>query len=201
MVCIYLPCLKNEEKNGISLTSVIRDCCCHLIYTVKENARNVVRSFWNRISVSWRILKRWKFIPSEMWGKMIMLEFSAWHFLGKVIQMHLNLVFWRINSKCPIWMKVSFHINIKTSSATEENCWWRIKIGWIFSEKKKWGNNLLKSIFSLEICDLNKAMIPVRKKPFQKHAWWLNSNSLPFWKCWFWSGYTLPLKLAEIPVH
>lgn len=62
---------------------------------------------------------------------------SAWHFLGKVIQMHLNLVFWRINSKCPIWMKVSFHINIKTSSATEKNCWWRIKIGWIFSEEKK----------------------------------------------------------------
>lgn len=105
-------------------------------FTQWKSARNLVKSFWNRISVSWRILKWWKFIPSEMWGKMIILEFSAWHFLGKVIQMHLNLMFWRINSKCPIWMKVSFHINIKTSSAAEENCWWRIKIGWIFMREK-----------------------------------------------------------------
>lgn len=34
---------ENEEKNGITLTSVIRDCCCLLINTVKEKARNLLR--------------------------------------------------------------------------------------------------------------------------------------------------------------
>lgn len=98
-------------------------------------------------------------------------------------------------------MKVSFHLNIKNSSAAEESCWCSLKIGQFFSEEKMKKPILLKSILSLEFCALSKAMILVRKKLFQKHPWWLNNNSLPFWKWWFWSDYTLPLKVGEIPVH